>query len=222
MAWRFATKMKQNCKQYAVLITGLIDQELDGSERARVDTHLKNCPDCHDKYVAERSIKTLVRERATVARAPDYLTTRVRHMLSRHGERPGFLQLLQSLFSYQPVTSGLVMAALALLMLLPVLYITTAANGPHLDAGVAAAEFSGEIICLDCELLAGRGTRTEHDMLRHRLGIRADDDSVWTFLLTAASMDFVGNHDLLKRRVAVSGTLFQQSHYMQLEHYRLL
>jgi anti-sigma factor RsiW len=55
------------------LIEAYMDNELDASERARVEQHLAGCPDCTDALARLESQKAQIRASATYFRAPEDL-----------------------------------------------------------------------------------------------------------------------------------------------------
>ena len=216
--------MKENCDRYAVLITGLVDEELDEGDARTVRHHLDECPGCNAKFVTEKNIKRIVKEGITSNAAPAYLKTRIRHNLMRQGVRPGFWQLLRTVFTYRPVAAALAVSFIFAAIILPAIYLQWSNQAAHWlsRSGHNYVELRGEIICLDCECLQDQIKPTEKELMMHRFGIRTDDHSVWTFLYTSATKDLMGNHQMLKKRIAVTGRLFESSHYIQVNTYRLL
>jgi len=59
-----------DCKQLDPLLTPYVDGELDAASRDRVNAHLRACPPCHTRMVAERSVRALLRDRRDVLRPP--------------------------------------------------------------------------------------------------------------------------------------------------------
>jgi mycothiol system anti-sigma-R factor len=216
--------MHRNCDDFSTLITGLIDHELHPDQEDQVRNHLRECQVCSARYGAELKLKSVVKERLPIAKAPGYLHNRIRHQLVRRGSRPGFLELIQSLFIYRPVIASFAVAVIAFLILFPAFQIAShsTSGGFGRDAAVVdSGELVGEIICLDCEYLKKSGEQIfQHDE-HHRIGIRADDRSVWTFLYTDSPRG-ISTDDALMKRVKVNGTLFQDSHYVRVRSYEFL
>jgi len=215
--------MQESCEKYKTLITGLVDDELDDNKKQSVKAHLDDCPGCHRIFVAESNIKKLVQQRCEMKSAPDYLKTRVRHNLQRRGSRPGFWQLTKSMFEYRPVASSFAVAFVVIMMFTSLFYANlTDTSADVINAGIVSAVLNGEIICLDCEHMPTGLMPSKQDMMMHRLGIRAEDATVWTFLYSGVAKELMGDHQFLKQRISVKGTLFHESHYMQVKEYTLL
>jgi len=66
-----------HCRAAAELITGYIDGELTADELAALDEHLAECPECHERVIAERQTKDLVARPRQPAEAPDRLRRRI-------------------------------------------------------------------------------------------------------------------------------------------------
>jgi anti-sigma factor RsiW len=69
-----------SCKIIDLLVTPFIDGELPEVDKRLVDEHLRACPPCHSRVVAERTVHTLIRARATALKpqAPEPLRARCR------------------------------------------------------------------------------------------------------------------------------------------------
>jgi anti-sigma factor RsiW len=70
---------KPSCQKIDPLVTPFIDGELPDPDRRAVEEHLRACPPCHSRVVAEREVHTLIREKAPAlckADAPDALHAR--------------------------------------------------------------------------------------------------------------------------------------------------
>ena len=68
-----------NCYTIDPLVTPFIDGELPDHDRRAVEEHLRVCPPCHSRVVAEREVHELVRARVpalTKTEAPDALHAR--------------------------------------------------------------------------------------------------------------------------------------------------
>jgi len=68
-----------DCYQIDPLVTPFIDGELPDTDRRVVEEHLRVCPPCHSRVVAERDVHELIRARVRVlnrADAPDALHAR--------------------------------------------------------------------------------------------------------------------------------------------------
>jgi len=70
---------KPSCQKIDPLVTPFIDGELPDPDRRAVEEHLRACPPCHSRVVAEREVHTLIREKVPAlckAEAPDALHAR--------------------------------------------------------------------------------------------------------------------------------------------------
>lgn len=68
-----------NCYTIDPLVTPFIDGELPDPDRRAVEAHLRVCPPCHSRVVAEREVHELVRSRVPAlnkTEAPDALHTK--------------------------------------------------------------------------------------------------------------------------------------------------
>ncbi|NIR50614.1 hypothetical protein GWO43_18900 [candidate division KSB1 bacterium] len=217
--------MRQDCNSFSALITGYIDGELKPREYEEVKAHLETCPHCMERYEEENDVKRLIHERVPLVKAPIYLQRRIRRQLLRNGETPGFWNLLNLIFEYRPVAASLAVAVIACLVVLPaaqLLFQPFDANLATSDQVYERAELKGEIICLDCEFLSRDVKGLVHNKFGHRPGLKAEDETVWTFLHTENHQELFRKPELLRRQAVVSGTLFTNSHYIQIESYRLL
>ncbi|MFQ5676450.1 MAG: hypothetical protein ACE5G1_11175, partial [bacterium] len=168
----------------------------------------------------EVQVKELVQQRLPKVKAPAYLQNRIRRILVRKGNRPGFWQLVQSLFTYQPVTTSFALAVLALLMILPA--VQNLEN--HFDlfeSSTKTAQFQGRIICLDCEL-SREVEEVVHDPVTHRQGLKANDGRIWTFVRGSTNTELFRDQKLLNRIARVSGIVFRNSQYIYVQEYKLL
>ena len=212
--------MKKNCNKFSVLITRYIDDELDASGKNEVKTHLRDCPECNETYAAEAQVKKLVRERLPIVKAPANLRSRIRRNLIRDGNRPGFWQLVHSLFLYRPMTASFAMALIGFLILLPsIQWLDNPFNAQGEQAKVT--QLRGEIICLDCEFRSKSGVNPAHDQA-HRHGLKAEDESVWTFVQPNSNKELLQDPKMLRKKALISGILFRNSQYIYVEEYELL
>ncbi len=65
-----------NCHQIDPLVTPFVDGELPDADRLAIEAHLRVCPPCHSRVVAEREVHALIRARVPAlnrAEAPDTL-----------------------------------------------------------------------------------------------------------------------------------------------------
>jgi mycothiol system anti-sigma-R factor len=216
--------MKKQCSEFVNLITPYVDQELKPQRLHEVESHLQNCERCASVCASERAIKSLLKERLQVSSAPAHLQRRIRHRLARDEGRPGFWQAVLSLFEIRPVPSFLALTLVLVLILLPSyrLVDTVGFNSVlNLNDVVQDAKLTGEITCLDCELIAKSQAKGKHDAT-HRLGLRENEHSMWTFLQTDAAQSLLGDSSLLRKKVSIRGTLFMNSRYVDVREYKVL
>lgn len=111
-----------NCEEAQELITALVDQELSGSERSRIESHLKDCPRCQFALKQEQALKRDVRTAAASVTAPADLREKIlsglppvpeKGAVTGEGASRGWLFRL----ALRPAF------VLALLLLLPALYL---------------------------------------------------------------------------------------------------
>lgn len=218
--------METKCKNFIVKIAGYIDGELSENQSEAVAKHLNACPDCQGQYEAEKNIKRLLTEKLPRIKAPAYLQTRVRRQLIRQGQPPGFWRLINLMFEYRPVAASFAIAVIASLIVLPTFQLLQTSTEFGVETNQTEAtqigELEGEIICLDCEFLSQNRKGVVHDKYRHRPGMRAEDNTIWTFLQTDVHGELFYNPKLLLRRAHVSGVMFANSRYIQVKDYRLL
>lgn len=213
--------MKQKCDRFSVLITRYIDGELKPMDRDEVKTHLGQCSKCKEDYLQEIQVKNLVKDRLANVKAPAHLQSRIRRNLIRSGSRPGFWQLLHSMFLYRPVATSFALALIALLMFLPTIQII---ESPFdlLGRGTETAKLEGEIICVDCEFLSNNLGNAVHDQATHRSGLQAEDETIWTFVRGNSNKELFQDQSLLRKKALVSGILFRNSQYIYVQEYKLL
>lgn len=70
----------EDCVDYIERIVYLIDNELDQTDCAVVEMHLRECAPCLERYDLQRTVKSLVARSCSEA-APDALRDRVRLQL---------------------------------------------------------------------------------------------------------------------------------------------
>jgi anti-sigma factor RsiW len=74
------------CSSIDPLITPYVDDDIDATEKRRVDDHVRRCPPCHSRVAAERAVRDLVRvNRAEIAADAASETLRARCAALRAG-----------------------------------------------------------------------------------------------------------------------------------------
>lgn len=215
--------MKKDCHQYASLITGFIDDELDPETRQLVKEHLNECQWCNENYAREKQIKRIVSERVKIQKVPGYLHNRIRRQLIREGDRPGFFDIMRSLFVYRPMAASLTMAVVAVLIIMPMyLWSTSTQSFSGTKESALTGELTGEVFCLDCEFLSRYVTNVKHDPQTHRAALRCQDGIIWTCLQSNETQRLFEDPNAYKKKTLVSGVLFTKSHYVIVEDYELL
>lgn len=217
--------MKNNCNKFNELITSYIDDELDVRRRKQVQSHLEACSECNDHYLGELNVKKLLKSQLPEIKAPVQLRHRIRRQLARKGSRPGFWQLIQSLFVYRPIAASAALAAIAFFALFPRFEIRNKISpllDSHSEQIAEVQDLKGKIVCLDCEFLSRNIKSVAHDNLTHRPGLKTDNNSIWTFLHTTNIQELLHNQEFLNKNAVVSGILFENSRYIQVNDYKLL
>jgi len=212
--------MKNNCDKFSVLITRYIDDELGVAAKVEVETHLQECFGCNETYEQAVQVKKLLRERLPIVKAPSYLRSRIRRNLIRDGNRPGFWQLVHSLFLYRPVTASFAMALIAFMVFLPAVQLL---DNPFnvIKEQMKTEQLRGEIICLDCEFRSKSGVSPAHDQA-HRHGLKCENDTVWTFVQPNSNKELLQDPKMLRKKTLVSGILFRGAKYIYVQEYKLL
>ncbi len=77
-----------HCSEASVLITALVDGELNLEEMARIKTHLAMCEDCQERRHQESRLKTFLKTRLSRVDTPVSLERRIRDCLSETGGAP--------------------------------------------------------------------------------------------------------------------------------------
>lgn len=214
----------KNRDRESFLITGYIDGELSEQEKEQVEKLLKESESFRQQYESEKELKKLLLTKLKSAEAPAYLKARIERKIARGEARPSFWELVQSLFDYRPVATSFATAMLVFLLLLPAYNIITErfAGNTYTKSSVHNAQLQGEIICLDCDLFAKHsGTTAQHTIL-HRPGLKSDDGRIWTILQDDKSQRNPYGRDLLRKKVVLSGILFEDAHYISVSDYKLL
>jgi mycothiol system anti-sigma-R factor len=135
------------------LITGFVDQELEGSQLGQVEHHLGKCSLCRERFEAERRLKALVQEHVQPVAAPADLRDRIRRRLDRESRRtPSLLDALRSNFSLHPGLSMAMAAALLLLVVLPSYFAFV--RKPLAGDRVLAIAKSGQVVEITGEIIA--------------------------------------------------------------------
>ena len=73
------------CEDAQELITALVDDELTATERAGVEGHLAECPDCRSQHERERALKRDIKSAAAAVAAPP----RLREQIESHWRKSG-------------------------------------------------------------------------------------------------------------------------------------
>ncbi len=206
--------MKLDKTEIKSLITGYIDGELNEVDVKKVKELLENSKEFKNLYEAEMEIKGLVTQRVQKGKAPVELKRRIKRQISRQNGRPGFAQLVSELFEFRPMTSSFAMAAIAILILLPNLSKLSSPNA------VEFMQISGEVVCLDCNILSKHIDVPEHTDQVHRPGIRGDDGSIWTIIQNSQGLNV--DMSFLRKKIQISGLAFNELRYIKVEEYHLL
>lgn len=72
-----------NCAEIDRLLPAFADGEFEGSEQTEFEIHLAHCGTCRERVAAQQVFRSILREKASMAVAPERLRARVRHDISR-------------------------------------------------------------------------------------------------------------------------------------------
>jgi len=84
-----------SCKTIDPLVTPFVDGELPDADRQLVDDHLRGCGPCHSRVLAEQTVHTLIRARASALKppAPEPLRARCMELAAHsHAAAPSHLR----------------------------------------------------------------------------------------------------------------------------------
>lgn len=101
------------CNLPIELLSGYLDGELDDKEKARVESHLKDCPACQEELQALRQIDEHVRDRVYEEPSREFIFTLNRRVMDKIRVSPR-----RSLFRFFPVFAPVAAAALILIVLI--------------------------------------------------------------------------------------------------------
>jgi anti-sigma factor RsiW len=109
------------CAEAEELITGLVDDELSGSERASIEGHLKDCPRCQFVYDQEKALKRAVHMAGVSVSAPAALRQKILSDQRIFPVRPesGDVPAWRTRMLFRPAFA----LALLILLALPALYM---------------------------------------------------------------------------------------------------
>lgn len=230
--------MVQDCDSMTHLITGLVDQELEGSQLGQVEHHLEKCSLCRERYEAERRLKALVHEHVQPVAAPADLRDRIRRRLDRESRRaPSLLDALRSNFALHPGLSMAMAAVLLLLVVLPSYFAFV--RKPFAGGRVLAisksghvVDITGEIICIDCAILlrahaADEATvarlAKEHESGLHHPGLLIGDGQIYDLLRTGKGLDLLlkmPSHE--GEHVSIHGVVYPEERLIEVDSYQLI
>ncbi|HET9877580.1 MAG TPA: mycothiol system anti-sigma-R factor [Mycobacterium sp.] len=72
-----------DCAQVIAEVWTLLDGECTPDDKAKLRSHLENCPECLRHYGVEEQIKALIARKCGGDKAPQHLLERVRLQISR-------------------------------------------------------------------------------------------------------------------------------------------
>lgn len=117
------------CEEAPELITGLVDNELSGTEHISIESHLKDCPSCQLVYRQEMALKREIRIVGARLKAPADLRERILserpNGSTERGTSGGWRNLLRPA---RPRLGPAFIFALLILMILPLLYLYRAGS----------------------------------------------------------------------------------------------
>lgn len=217
--------MKSTCEKISDKLSGFIDGEIGAVAIQDITAHLEHCPDCSDKEKTQRAVKSTLTNPALRLATPHDVRARLVRAIEHQPERFSFGALVQRLFEFQPVPAfATVIAVVALTGILSFwgghkMLTNTAAHEPL--ALLVNSEMEGEVVCIDCELLAVSGTPHIHDA-NHRAGLRCNDGQFWNILQTDKGTEFGRLENLISKRVRVKGHIFPEQHLVDITEYSVI
>jgi len=217
--------MKSTCEEVSDKLSGFVDGEIGAPAIQDITAHLEHCPDCSDKEKTQRAVKSTLTNPALRLSTPHDVRARLIRAIVRQPERLSFGALVQRLFEFQPVPAfAAVIAIVALSGLFSFwsgqrIITNTAAKEPL--ALLINSEMEGEVVCIDCELLAVSGTPHIHDA-NHRAGLRCTDGHFWNILQTDKGTELGRLENLMSKRVRVKGHIFPEQHLVDITEYSVI
>lgn len=217
--------MKSKCQEVRDLLSGFVDGEIAPDIINEIATHLEDCPGCSDEEKAQRALKILLRNRAPLQAAPEHLRARILHNLRTQHQRLSFRSLLRQLVDYQPAPT---FATAALLVIVTAglsfwssrSVLNKIAEGDPLTVRINS-QMEGEIVCVDCTLLAVTKTPYLHDRT-HRLGLWCDDGYLWNILQSAKGSELSASDNFWHRRVRIKGHMFHEQHIVEVTDFSVI
>lgn len=219
-----------------------LDGELDEQSAEAVQGHLEACAACFERGQLEEAFRRAIRSAAaTPAPAPPELEQRIRRALdqdeargresasdpARQGATPwtsgAWASRAWASRAWSSWTSRVLVAAAAGLVAVATfsaLAVPKVGGGPSADVKHPAF-LRGELVCLDCLLLATELPRSgldvhlppppepSADTADHRpLRLRDEDGRVWELLARPETAAVLGQHENTGREVLVAGALW--------------
>jgi len=206
------------------LLTGYIDNELSEANRCKVEKMLVEQPTLQQDLEAEREMKSLLKNRCTPMKCPEYLNMRIKRKISRE-KKSSLFEFIGTMFEYRPVAAAVTFATISTLIFLSgYQFLSTNIDFPFIkQRGMSKGVIIGQIICVDCDVFFRTGMEGTHNTEVHRLGLKARNGSVWTIMSgNGGDRSFTLNHNLLEKEARLTGYIFQDSHYILANDYELL
>ncbi len=206
-----------DCAQARFLLYAYLDRDLSSSEAQALARHLAHCRPCEARSRSARGAVRVLRSKLDRARAPQRLRMRLHQgMISE----------------VRPRYAGLMMAAAAVLSIVPMVAGVPAVHSRTVSAASVIADSSasgvtapveapravpvsrrmtGTVVCLDCD------TRQEAGLCplphaHHQAGLCADNGEVWR-LMTRDGSTFLRQSE--GQTVTVEGVAFPRSGFLR-------
>jgi len=211
--------MTSPCKQIQEQLAGYVDRELEPGQANTVSRHLQDCPGCAEEANAQQSMKNLVHEKSPRLAAPAHLRAEIRRRLDQENSGFSFWAQLRQLFVLYPAPA--LATAVALIFLSGLLtYFAFPQTSPLAGSAepFTTGSIEGEIICIDCDLLALVKAAYVHDTT-HRVGVRCKDGHLWSILRSEKSQELSGQ---MHRQVRISGNLFENAQYVKISEFSVI
>lgn len=74
---------EMTCEEAVQKLYEYLDKELDKATVEQLDTHLEICQSCCDHFEFEKKVRSIIREKCSDEKAPDFLKSKIRDILKK-------------------------------------------------------------------------------------------------------------------------------------------
>jgi mycothiol system anti-sigma-R factor len=142
-----------SCSETAILLHGMLDNELDPATAVRIENHLEACPTCAAEYQRQKELRAAIRQTGVCYAAPETLRRRVDNAIPS-SPRTARSPWWQRLFEDWRVGAG---SSLALAGSLALFILTTGT-----DDNIQQELIAGHIRSLQADHLTDVATSDQH------------------------------------------------------------